>query len=388
MTVYTEPLPLTRPATRSFLLSGLRLALRHPGALLWTYIANLGLALLFSLHLRNQLGTLLDHSFAAERLNSAFDLGVLGAASLRLSEHVPSAGISAYSGLPVYLLLYFLLVPGALFCFRAGAPTSLRRMLSAGFCFFWRFVRITLLTALVSAIILGPLLALQTAWSTHVTENVVGESAFLHRMVGWAIILLVAAFLRLYFDLVEVYTVQLDEQVHPNGKPDRRVRRTLLPALRTLWRNFGQAYFSFLLITLFGLLAVFVCARAAFHTLAEPRTWPQFLLLQLGLILNLLARYWQRGGETILAADFPLAGTPVWPAARPLEPSCTVAESPAFRPVKPVPPYVAVSVPPTTTYPAHPPADPIPGPEPPVPPLSGPAYEHSDPLAPPVDPCE
>ena len=375
MTTYPE----TRTTTRSFLLSGLRLALRHPGALIWTWVANLGIALLFSLRLRNQLGSLLDHSFYAERLNSAFDLGVVAATFLRLSDHAPSSGSSTYAGLPVYFLIYFLLVPGALFCFRAGSPTSLRRLLSAGVCFFWRFVRITLLTAIVSALLLGPLLALQTAWSAHVTENVVGESAFVQRMLGWVIILLVASFLRLYFDLVEVYTVQLDEQVRSNGKPDRRVRRTLLPAFKTLRRNFGRSYFSFLLITLLGLLTVFLCTRVAFHTLAQPRTWPQFLLLQLGLILNLLARYWQRGGETILAADFPLAGTPVWVSGRSLEPSCAAVGSSELLPVAPIPPQVQ----PLAPYPTHPVADPIPSPEPPVPP-----FEPVDPQTLTVDPYE
>ena len=291
---------------RSMLLGGLRLVLARSGAVVWTYIANLGVALLFTLRLHAQLASMLDHSLAAERLNAAFDMGTLASVFFHLGHRVPSQGAAAYGGVPVYFLIYFLLVPGALFAYRTSAPAKLGTMLSVGVSFFWRFVRITLLTLIVSGIVLGPLMALQSAWANHVNEHVVGFSVYWHLLPGWILIVLVASILRLYFDLVEVYTVQLDEHLRPNGKPDRRVRRTLIPAAKALWRNLGRALGTFLLVGALSAIILGATTWIAVHTLAQPRVWPAFLLVQCGMFFSLFARYWQRGAETMLAAEFPL----------------------------------------------------------------------------------
>jgi hypothetical protein len=298
---------------RSILLHGLRLVLFVPGALLWTYAFNLGVAVLFSMRLNAQLASILDHSLAAERLNSAFDLGTFSELIQRLSLNAPSTGATAYIGLPVYLLGYFILVPGTLFCYRSEAPSRLPILVSSGIAYFWRFIRITLLTGLVSLVVLGPLLAAQAAWSAHVDETTVGMDAVIAKLPGLVLILLVAALLRLYFDLVEAYTVQLGDHYRENGKQDRRVRRTLRPAMRTLRLNFLRAYGSFVLLTLLGFAAVFFSGQGVAHMLAQPRVWPAFLVAQLGLIGMMATRFWQRGAETILASDYPLP-RPVLPA--------------------------------------------------------------------------
>lgn len=115
-------LPILR---RSILAHGLRLVIVSPGALLWTFALNLGIALVFSLRVNAQLASILDHSLAAERLNSAFDLGTLQMTLHRLGYMAPSTGTTAYVGLPIYLLVYFFLVPGTLFCYRTAVPARL-----------------------------------------------------------------------------------------------------------------------------------------------------------------------------------------------------------------------------------------------------------------------
>ena len=291
---------------RSMLIGGLRLAVGHPGPLLWTYAFNLGIAWLFSLRLHAQLASILDHSLAAGRLSFAFDLGTLLEASHRLSEHAPGAGPTSYLGLPVYLAIYFVLVPGSLFCYNSSAPGHLSILLSSGLSFFWRFLRIAVLTALISALILVPLTLLWSLVSDRIDDQFVGMTALACKLPGLLLILLVACFLRLYFDLVEVYTIMLSDQFRPNGKSDRRVRRVFLPAWRTLKQHFGRAYFSFILLTVIGLAVAAATSWFALNTLAQPRVWPMFLLAQAGLFVMQLTRFWQRGAETILACDNPL----------------------------------------------------------------------------------
>src|ERR1700754_1318290 len=298
---------------RNIFLDGLSMTLRRLPAFLWTYASNLLLAFLFSFSLHSQLATLLNHSLAAQRLSSGFDLGVIGETFLHLHEG-PTGDAGAaigHASIPLYLLLYFLLVPGTLFCYQTEAPARISTLLHQGLLYFWRFVRITLLTLVISALILAPLFFFQNQWSDHVDERFVGRFAFLCILAGYIILFFIASILRLYFDLVEIYTVQLGFNLRPNGQPDRRVRRALNPAWRVLRLHFYEAWPVFLFLTFFGFAAVLLTARTAMHMLAQPHVWLTFLLAQLGLFLMLFTRFWQRGMETSLVLQSPVPAAPL-----------------------------------------------------------------------------
>lgn len=342
---------------RPILLNGLRLTLSRPGALLWTYAINLSLALLFSLRVHARFSALLNHSLASQRLTSGFDLGTLIPALLHLSNHTAAGGVADYAGVPLYVVVYFILVPGTLFSYITGAPARLSVLAGEGIAFFWRFVRITLLTVLISALLLVPLVLAEGAWSRWLSESRTGTEVYFLRLAGIAIIALVACLLRLYFDLVEVYTVQLGQWTLPSGRADRRVLRTLKPAFRTLRRNFGRAYFTFVLLAAGSLAIMLFLTRIAVHMLAQPRAWPMFLLAQTGLFLMLAARFWQRGAETILAQDYPvlLPATVETTQVASAEPALNVMHEPLVE-------------------------DPLPSAEPQVAPYGNDAYDFIDPL--------
>jgi hypothetical protein len=362
---------------RNIFLHGLSLTLRCFPALLWTYAFNLALAFLFSIGLNLRLSALLNHSLAAQRLSSGFDLGIIGEIFLHLHEGPTgdAGSVTGHASIPLYLLVYFLLVPGTLFCYQTNTPSRLGTLLQQGLLYFWRFVRITLLTLLVSTLILGPLFFLQGQWADHIDEHVVGRSAFLYVLVGYIILFLIASVLRLYFDLVEVYTVQLGLHLLPNGKPDRHVLRTLRPAWRTLLANFSQAWPIFLFLTLLGAAAVILTARISMHMLAQPRVWPTFLLAQLGLFLMLFTRFWQRGAETSLALQNPIP-TPSLP---PILPIAAIVD-----PIDPLHPHRRIQLSPEqqATPATH---EPISNPEPAPPSLDepDPGVFHHEPTKPP-----
>src|SRR5437899_11394215 len=106
------------PRTRSILVHGLGIAIRRLPAFLWTYAFNLALALALCLPFNVQISNLLDHSLAAQRLSSGFDLGTIATAVMRVHEGNPgqASAMSSHASVPLYLLLYFLLVPGPLYC--------------------------------------------------------------------------------------------------------------------------------------------------------------------------------------------------------------------------------------------------------------------------------
>ena len=296
------------PQKRMLLKGGFLLTVRNWPAVVWTYAFNLGLALLFALPLHQQVAAITAHSLASQRLTGAFDLGTVTDLVLKLSQGPGPAMLSSNFSTPFYLILYFFIVPGTLFCYQTSTPAGLFNLLQSGFLHFWRFVRITLISILVSAPILAGLNALQNLWSAHVDLNTVGRRAFLLDLGGLVLIALVAAVFRVYFDLVQVYTVQLGLIQFPvapgkKGRPERQIRRTFKPAWRTFRGNFLRLYMSFIVLSLLGLAAVVVTARIAMHSLAQPRMWPIFLLSQLGLFMMLFTRFWQRGAETILALD-------------------------------------------------------------------------------------
>jgi hypothetical protein len=313
------------------LTSGLSLTLRNWRAFVWTFVFNLGLALLFTLPLHQQISAVTAHSLASQRLTGAFDLGTSLGLYMKLSKGPGPAILSSYFSTPLYLFLYFLIVPGTLFCYQTDTPARLFTLLQSGFIYFWRFVRITLITAVVSAPVLAGLNALENLWSAHVDETIVGRPAFLIELAGLVVIGMIAAALRLYFDLVQVYTVQLGLLQFPveagrKGRPERQIRRTFKPAWRTFRRNFIQLYFTFIVLTLMGLGAVAFTARAAMHSLAQPRVWPMFLLAQVGLFLMVVTRFWQRGAETVLVRESPIP-VPLAFSPLPVVPETLLAES-------------------------------------------------------------
>jgi hypothetical protein len=334
---------------------GLLLTLRRFRAVLWTYAINLGLAVLFSLRLHNQLSALTAHSLAAQRLTSGFDIGTLLELQLKLGR-APSGGTSSqFASIPLFIVFYFLLVPGTLFCYRTGSAACLSTLLHSGLLHFWRFVRITLCSWAAALCILGPLLILEVFWTSYVDQHFIERGGFLLKLASACCILLVAAALRLYFDFVEVYTVELGLHLRTGGRrerrgstPDRRIRRTFGPAFRTLRAHIIRAYGSFLFLAILGFGAVAFTARIAMHKLAEPRAWPMFLLAQAGLFFLLFTRFWQRGAQTILAIDYPIT------------PGTAVEAEPGPTPF-------AVALPSAGAR-----LDPIPNPEPASPSLAGP----------------
>jgi hypothetical protein len=377
------------PERRNIFLHGLSLTLRRFPALLWTYVFSLGLALIFSVRLHTQLASILDNSLAAQRLTNGFDLSTVASTFLRFQGTPEGGRAGSYSAVPLFFILYFLLLPGTLFCYQTSSPARLSTLLHQGLLYFWRFIRITILTLLISGLILGLLSFLQTKWAEHVDDHAVGLHSFLARMTGVVILVLVACFLRLYFDLVEVYTVQLGLHIRSNGKSDRRVRRTLGPAWRVLRANFAEAYPIFLFLAILGAAAVLVTARISTHMLAQPRVWPMFLLTQIGLFLMLLTRFWQRGVETSLALQHPIYPPPQLPIRHvvthvpPPYPSIPT-EHPIAQPAEYPIGYPASDL--TSDRTEGLTQDPIPNPEPASPSLDqpDPGIFHRDPNKPPL----
>ena len=318
--------------------------LRHWPALVWTYVLQLGIAMLFSLRLHGEFSTILNHSLIAQRLANGFDVGVLLDTFMRIGEGPSGGPVAPYAGVPMFLLLYILLTAGTLFVYQVDGGNTINEkarlstLLSNGLRYFWRFVRLLLIAAPVTLLLLGPLSALRTHWlNASDKHGVIEQSLFIRGIITGAVILLLACALRLYFDLTEVYTVQL------GLRGDRRIRKSLAPAWRALRSCFAPAYSSFLLIAALGWAGFALFTWASLLHLATPYVFFLFLLSQIGMFLLLASRFWQRGMETALALALPIPLPAPAPVALPdhVEESAVLIQ-PAEDPIpdpEPEPPY-------------------------------------------------
>ena len=285
---------------RSPLLHGLSLTIRNPRPLLFTYFFNASIAWVASWGLRAQYTEVMHNSLAAQRLIGGFDLGVVLDAALRINEGPHGTMAASALTIPIYLLVFFLFVPGTLYAYQTDKYLGLSGLLQWGVQGFLSFVRITFLTLLIAIPVLGLAAVVQAAWANFLDKHILGETGFFLRLAGVFVLFLLVCVLRLYFDLVEVHTVALSMTLRPSGKPDRRVRKTLKPAFQSMSAHFGATYFVFVLLALLGGAAAYFLGFSALRHLGQPRAWPTFLLAQLGLFLMLFTRFWQRAAETIL----------------------------------------------------------------------------------------
>lgn len=299
-----EPaLPKKRPLP-NLLTQGFQLALRNWPFVVWAYAINLIFALLASVPLANGLGPFLDHSLGAERIAGTIDVSYL----MALGRHFYDAGLiplitstAAWLNLLETLLL-FLLFAGTIFVYVSAEPPRFSVLLRGGVAYFWRFVRAGLLAGCIAGLILGILLGARAAIMSSLGSVYVDRKLFYFSALSWAVVLLAAMLLRLWFDLVEVYIVRnvMDGE--------SQVRHALLPAYRLLVRYFFRTAGGFLLIGFTGVSAVALCLIVWKDLVPAHQVWIGCLLAQTGLFVLMATRFWQRGLEAalVLSADPPI----------------------------------------------------------------------------------
>ncbi|WP_263419685.1 hypothetical protein [Terriglobus albidus] len=285
---------------RPLLLPGLQMALRHWRAIAWTYALQLLLTILFTFGVHHQIAALLSQSLVSARLTSGFDVALLADVSRGIRQPPYAGQQQWYLSSIVFAVINFILTPGVLYAYVTGERACLHRLQYQGFRYFWRFVRIALVAVVIFAAVLGPLGALRSFLSDRLdTAGVLGKPHFLAVLPMTLLLLLFACLLRLYFDLVEVYTIRL------GLNNEHRVYKAYAPAWNALRSRFTAPYLAFSLLTFTGVACIAAAAWLAIHRLAAPGSLGIFLLLQSGILLDLVTRFWQRALEVRLAEDAP-----------------------------------------------------------------------------------
>ncbi len=299
-----QPPPRINRPLPNLLVQGFRLVLRNWPLVLWVYAVNLGFALLAAIPFATGLAPYLDHSLAAQRIAGTIDLGYLGELMARLRETgLIATAVHTTDWLSLLqVLVLFVLFAGGTFIYVSAEPPRLSVLLRGGVAYFWRFVRAAVVAVCIAAVLLGILLIARSLLLNRLSSVYVERKMFLYSATSAAVILLVAAIVRLWWDLVEVYIVR-------NAMDgERRVRQALLPSLRMLGKYFFRTVGSFLLSGLLGVGALALCLFLWKQFVPAHQVWLACLLAQLGLFFQLVGRFWQRGIEAtlVMAADPPI----------------------------------------------------------------------------------
>ncbi|HWZ11946.1 MAG TPA: hypothetical protein VNX22_02270 [Acidobacteriaceae bacterium] len=304
---------------RSLLFGGLRLLLANARLLLWAWLASLLCGLFATLPFAGYVGGYLDHSLAAQEIAGRVDLAYIAELVQHAHKYRAIAATPALLSVIVFTLVNFILVAGALFVFQAGARPRLSVVADAGIRYFFRFIRLTLVSAVVIGLILWALTTLRDAWLAHASKTYVGSAIFLRSSLSMAAIFIIVLLLRFYFDLAESVVVKL------GLASDRRVRRSFPLTFRLLRGDFTRSFLSYFLSGGLGFAIFALCVWSWVAAISPHSTAIAFLLGQLGIASLLAARLWQRASLASLVLQNTAPAVPIPEAAPPQPASKTEA---------------------------------------------------------------
>lgn len=289
-----EAVRIDTAARGSLLLSGLRLLFANKRLLLWTWLASLLCGLLGTLLFFGRAGSYLNHSLAAQQLAGPVDLSYLAELAQHAGSHRGLSPTPSLIAIVVFTLLNFILAAGSLFVFQSAALPQLGVVADAGIRYFWRFVRLTIVSSIVIGLAVWLFSTLRDAYLARAADTHLGRALFLRSSLSIAVIVIFWLLLRFYFDFAEAVVVQL------GLAGDRRVRRSFTLAFRYLRGNFARAFFSYLLIAILGIALFALCAWVWMTAVSPYSTAIAFLLGQLAITFLLAARLWQRASLSAL----------------------------------------------------------------------------------------
>jgi hypothetical protein len=298
---------------RSLISTGASIVGRNKRYVIWFYLLNLVLAVVGAGAFMEQASALLDKSLYSNRLVQGFDLGVLFEMFSR-----PEFGPFRASSAPamtmavVFFLLTMIFLPGVFLGYASDHRVSREEFFRACGRNIWRFVRLSIMFAIIGGIVAGILFAAQDAVVKAADASSTEMLSFWVQTGCLLIIFVIMTVIRIWFDLAEADTVLTDQ---------RAVRKSVGIAFRQTKKNLGGLLGSYIAIAIVGLL-ILGAGLWLWHVLVPPaNVFGAFLISQLTLVLLLAVRFWQRAA----AVSSYLRGTTEEPAE--IQPAPTGVET-------------------------------------------------------------
>ncbi len=264
--------------------AGAALVKRHPRVLWWVFAVNFILGGLGSAGAAGALHDALHHSLAGQPLIDRFDLGMFLELVNRPEVNLMQYAGSSYLFAGLFFLFMLFISGGIVEVYWRDRKLTTGEFFAASGAFFWRFVRLLLLS-LIPIVILGVVHGAIHHMSDYIDDRVTAaQVSFFIFLIGSVILLLLALCVRLWFDIAQVRTVAQNE---------RGMWRNTWKAFGITWRNLGTLFRAYFCIAFFAwaTLAIGLWIWVYLPATTLPVT---FILLELIMLAQIVARLWQR----------------------------------------------------------------------------------------------
>jgi len=262
----------------------------HYQRVLWfIFFINLALSHFAAGPMIHKLDGVTDHSLHAQRLSNMFDVGSFSALSSDPEVKLFEVAGSSVSSSIVFFFIMLFLTGGILEAYRSGRKLTTREFFEACGSYFWRWVRLLILMAIV-LIPVVTLASLVKTESIKLLDDAAHEkTGYWFFVAGVGVVGLLAMFVRLWFDIAQVRAVVEEET--------------------GMWRNAGRAFkitagkfaplfWMFLRISVVGWL-VFAAGLYLWAKMPPARFVWTIFFLEIVVLCGFGVRLWQRACEMI-----------------------------------------------------------------------------------------
>lgn len=283
---------MTRGAN-ACLADGARLLARRKTVIVWVFLAFLGFGVGAWSGAMTALGPDADASLYSQRRAGGFDVSAMAELLSRQDIQIAPLAVRSVAAMIGLGLLLWFCAAGIMGEFLSPGKLGSERFFQTSGAFWWRFVRLVLLTWLILFPTLGILGAIRTSIVNAADESWHLRLPFVLFMTISAIIQLIGLMLRGWFDTAEL------DMVHNNRL---KARRALGEARRVTAGHRLQILWIYLVPAILMWVGVLVWATLWFKAPAA-RVGLAFVLGQLIILTMIIGRMWQRASQACWYLD-------------------------------------------------------------------------------------
>lgn len=283
------------PGQSYIIAEGARRVWRRQRIVWWIWFVNLVVAFASAMPLSHRIGNVTDHSLAAQRLVNGFDWGtyseLLSTPDVNFGSAFPESSVAVL----VFAVFMLFITGGVLASYVNEYKLSTRDFFANCGAFFWRWVRLFIILAIIITPIMFGARAL-LRWAGDLINDAAGEKT--GYWVGLFAILLatfVMMAVRLWFDMAQVRAVVEDE---------RAMRHTLARAFKLTLSNFGSLFWLYFRISFLAWLGL-AAGLWLWIRVSGPAA---IIMFEVVLLWWVGTRMWQRASEVAWYEHFAVPG--------------------------------------------------------------------------------
>jgi hypothetical protein len=263
--------------------TGWNLVWRHKKILIWVFVVNLVLGALATNTPRVTFSKVLDNSLQSARLANGFDIGTF--VELLSRPEIDMAALMRGSVLYSYLFFFFMLfiIGGILTAYREDRRLSTGEFFGASGDYFWRMVRLFLMSLIPLAIVAAITAVIFASASAVPSE----KTAFQIRIVGMVVGVVLMLLVRLWFDVAQVRAVAQNEH---------GMFRNLMRSFVISFKAIGTLLWMYVRISIVAWVLL-AFGLWCWNHLPGNQVWATWLLLEVVMFTQIFARLWQRAAS-------------------------------------------------------------------------------------------